>query len=143
MLCTRLREEYGQCARGGISEIKNKGSLDKPSFAVTRRLLAAARTWLLLRAALYCSECKIDSGYVKLLRAQFVRMFLDFVADKTGINDKQHDPSRFPTCPASTWQNMIVDDYSAAAIIFPGGPNFHAYGAPLESPLCPLPRPSA
>lgn len=128
---------YGQCARGCISEIKNKRSLDKPSFAVTRRLLAAARTWILLRAALDWRESEIDSGYVELLRAQFVRMFLDFVADTTGINNKEHDPSRFPTCPCDTWKNIVVDEYSAAAIIFPGGPNFHTYGAPLE---CPLPR---
>ena len=99
MLCNRLRKEYGQSARGGTSEIKNKRSLGIPSFAVTRRLLAAARTWILLRAALDWRESAIDSGYVELLRAQFVRMFVDFVADTTGINDNEHDPSRFPSCP--------------------------------------------
>ena len=134
-LCTRLREGYGQRARGGSSEIKNKRSLDIPSFAITRRLLAAARTWLLLRAALAWRESEIDTDYVELLRNQFVRMFIDFVKDTTGVNNKEHDSSRFPRCPSAHWKNISVDTFSAAAIIFPGGPNFREYGGPLESPI--------
>ena len=69
-----------------------------------------------------------------------MRMFVDFVADTTGINDKEHDPSRFPSCPCDHWQNIKVEGLAAVAIIFPGGPNFHDYGAPLEYPIF---RPSA
>jgi hypothetical protein len=80
LLCVRLRESYGRSARGGPSAIKNKRALDTPSFAVTRRLLAAARIWIMLRAPLQDHENTVPPRYVEGLRAHFMRMFVDFVA---------------------------------------------------------------
>ena len=102
MLCVRLRDEYGQSARGGPSAIKNKRALDTPSFAVTRRLLAAARIWIMMRAPLQDSEIAIPPLYVEGLRAHFVRMFVDFVQ---GDGDEGGKMGPSPSCPAASMQN--------------------------------------
>jgi len=135
LLCTRLRNSYGRRARGGPSAIKNRRALDTPSFSVTRRLLAAARIWLMLRAPLEDHLIPIPPRYVEGLRAQFLRMFVNFVAgsecrDKGG---KWHSPS----CPVACMQNIEIQNLGEGqepAIIFPGGPNFHAFGDPLVRP---------
>ena len=152
LLCTRLRNSYGQHARGapgptsgpgwvshkyvpkygqhvrgGPSAIKNKRALDIPSFAVTRRLLAAARMWLMMRVPL--QEFRIPPRYVESLRAQFMRMFLDFVV---GVDKDEGGKG------VASRRNIEIrpsGEGQVPAIIFPGGPNFHAYS---EMPLCPL-----
>jgi len=135
LLCTRLRNSYGRRARGGPSAIKNRRALDTPSFSVTRRLLAAARIWLMLRAPLEDHLIPIPPRYVEGLRAQFLRMFVDFVAG-TGSRDeggKWHSPS----CPVSHMQNIEIpglDEDQEPAIIFPGGPRFHEFVGPLVRP---------
>jgi len=128
LLCVRLRAEYGRSARGGPSGIKNERALDTPSFAVTRRLLAAARIWIMMRAPLTDHRIPIPPRYVERLRAHFIRMFVDFVE---GEESREHEgkwPS--PSCPAETMQNIEILNCGGGqvpAIIFPGGPNFHAY----------------
>ena len=128
LLCVRLRAEYGRSARGGPSAIKNERALDTPSFAVTRRLLAAARIWIMMRAPLTDHGIPIPPRYVERLRAHFIRMFVDFVEGKESREDEGKWPS--PSCPTETMQNIEILDCGEGqvpAIIFPGGPNFHAY----------------
>ena len=80
LLCTRLRSVFGKRNRAGVIEIKDKRFLDVPSAAVTRRLLASAKLWILIRAAMedYNRDALeerdiIDSGYIEKLRAQFMQ----------------------------------------------------------------------
>ena len=79
LLFTRLRDSYGRSARGGPCAIRNKRVLDAPSFAVTRRLLAAARIWIMMRAPLQDHRITIPPSYVKQLRAQFMRISFDLL----------------------------------------------------------------
>ena len=116
--------------------ITNKRALDIPSLAVTRRLLAAARIWLMIRAPLTDFLISIPPRYVERLRAQFVQMFIDF-----GYGGDRRDGGgtwNFPSCPADSMQNLEIDDVGFSgqvpAIIFPGGPNFHEFGDPLMRP---------
>ena len=135
LLCTRLKSSYGQHARGGSSTVKNKRFLDIPSFAVTRRLLAAARLWIMIRAPLADHQITIDPKYVEGLRHQFMRMFIDFVADERSQAEDPSPHRRFPSCPSAFWLNTKVrscGEDQVPAIIFPGGPNFHAFAGPLE-----------
>ena len=138
LLCTRLRNSYGNHAHGGACVIKNKRALDIPSLAVTRRLLAAARIWLMISAVLDALHICIPPRYVERLRAQFVQMFVDF-----GYGGCDHDRDgggkwNFPSCPANSMQNIEIDDVGFSgqvpAIIFPGGPNFHRFREPLMRP---------
>jgi len=109
LLCTRLRNSYGNHAHGGACVIKNKRALDIPSLAVTRRLLAAARIWLMISAVLDALHICIPPRYVERLRAQFVQMFVDF-----GYGGCDHDHGggkwNFPSCPANSMQNIEIDD---------------------------------
>ena len=137
LLCTRLRKSYGNRAHGGACVIKNKRALDIPSMAVTRRLLAAARIWLLISAPLDEIHICIPPRYVQRLRAQLVQMFIDF--GYGGCDDQDGGGKwNFPSCPADSMQNLEIDDVGFSgqvhAIIFPGGPNFHSFCEPLTRP---------
>ena len=89
LLFTRLRDSYGRSARGGPCAIRNKRVLDAPSLAVTRRLLAAARIWIMMRAPLQDHRITIPPSCVKQLRARFMRISFDFVDGGEGDNDVQ------------------------------------------------------
>jgi hypothetical protein len=116
---------YGWRARGGPSAIKNKRALDIPSFSVTRRLLAASRIWLMIRAPLQDHRITIPPRYLETLRAQFMRMIVDFVAGDVAGDEggKWH----FPSCSVAYMQNIEIQNLGQGqvpAILFPGGPNF-------------------
>ena len=110
---TKAYPKYGQDVRGGPSAIKNKRLLDIPSFAVTLRLLAAARMWLMMRVPLqFFRGFPIPPRYVESLRAQFMRMFLDFVV---GVDNRDEEG-------VTSGRNIeIRDEYEdqVPAIIFP------------------------
>jgi hypothetical protein len=106
LLCVRLRAEYGRSARDGPSAIKNERALDTPSFAVTSRLLAAARIWIMMRAHLTDHRITIPPRYVEGLRAHFIRMFVDFVEGNESREDEGKWPS--PSCPAENMQNIEI-----------------------------------
>ena len=135
LLFTRLRDSYGRSARGGPCAIRNKRVLDAPSLAVTRRLLAAARIWIMMRAPLQDHRITIPPSYVKQLRAQFMRIFIDFVDGDEG-DDYVRGKMSFPSFPAVHMQNIEILDCcpQLPAIVFPGGPIFHAFSPQLERP---------
>jgi hypothetical protein len=63
-------------------------------------------------------------------------MFVDFVAGTESRDEggKWHSPS----CPVSYMQNIEIQalgEGQEPAIIFPGGPHFHAFGDPLVRPV--------
>ena len=79
----------------------------------------------MIRAPLQDHRITIPPRYLETLRAQFMRMFVDFVAGDVAGDEggKWHSPS----CPVAYMQDIEIQNLGEGqepAVIFPGGPNF-------------------
>ena len=84
---------------------------------------------------------KVPPEYVRELRAQFMRMFVDFVAGTESREEDEAGKWHSPSCPVASTQNTKIANLGEGqepAIIFSGGPNFRAFGDPLVRPKPPL-----